>query len=101
VLALNFAIADYRDFGAYYPSRAQAKNIIATGDSVVADPKTVARTKTLLQLAGMSEEKVGPLIRSHKGEMTQASGLVMLNLRSSAPPATWKEVAHLPQRPLP
>lgn len=101
LLALNFAIADYRDFGEYYAPRALAKHIIATGDSVVADPKTVARTKTLLRLAGMSEEKIGLLIHSHKGEMTQASGLVMLNLRSSAPPATWKKVAHLPQRPLP
>lgn len=64
LLMLNFAIVDFRTYGDKYEARQLAGHIVKAGATVVTDPKTAARSRTLLRLYGYDPEEASERVRS-------------------------------------
>lgn len=76
LFSLNAAIIDFRRYDEYSESRHLARLMIDTGASVTTDHATAARTRTLLLLAGVSDDESRRRVVSHKGRPAQACGLI-------------------------
>ncbi len=66
IMALNAAAADFRRYDELAESRFLARFILASGESVVTDPATAARTRLLLRLRQMDIDAAETLVLSSR-----------------------------------